>query len=206
MIQNIDLIDKKVPIRAVIASANNQITIDSAKQALDKGLIVPMLVGNHDYIKNEADRIGWQIDDELIIDTKNESESAYKSCQLAQNDQVSLIVKGHMHTDVLMGEYIKSKHSLRLKGRRLSHIWFMTFNDSERQPLVITDGALNIKPSLETKKAIIGNVINFIEKIESFDPKIAILSATEEMLDQMESSLDAGKLVEWSKDLSLIHI
>ena len=200
MIQNIDLIDKKIPIKAVIAGANNQITIDSAKQAFDKGLIVPMLVGNHDYIKNEADRIGWQIDDEMIIGTKNESESAYKSCQLAQNDQVSLIVKGHMHTDVLMGEYIKSKHSLRLKGKRLSHIWFMTFNDSEREPLVITDGALNIKPSLETKKAIIGNVINFIEKIESFDPKIAILSATEEILDQMESSLDAGKLVEWSKD------
>ena len=98
-----------------------------------------------------------------------------------------------------MGEYIKSEHLLRLKGNRLSHIWFMTFRDNERDPIIITDGALNIKPSLETKKAIISNVINFVKKIKSFNPKIAILSATEEILDQMESSLDARKLVEWSK-------
>ena len=75
----------------------------------------------------------------------------------------------------------------------------ITFQNNERDPIIITDGALNIKPSLETKKAIITNVINFVKKIKSFDPKIAILSATEEILDQMESSSDAGKLTEWSK-------
>jgi len=50
---------------------------------------------------------------------------------------------------------------------------------------------------LETKKSIISNVINFVSKVKNFDPKIAILSATEEILDQMESSSDAAKLMEW---------
>jgi len=201
MIQNIELISKNVPVNAVIVNANNEITINSAKKASEKGLITPILIGNKVFIDEALAKIGWDIKDGAVIDAQNEVESAYIACQLAKNDEVSLIVKGHMHTDVLMGEYIKSEHSLRLKGNRLSHIWFMTFRDNERNPIIITDGALNIKPSLETKKAIIDNVINFVKKIKSFNPKIAILSATEEILDQMESSLDARKLVEWSKEI-----
>ena len=201
MIQNIELIDKNIPVDAVIVNANNEITINSAKKASEKGLITPILIGNKVFIDETLSKIGWDIKDSSVINAQNEVESAYIGCQLAKNDDVSLIVKGHMHTDVLMGEYIKSEHSLRLKGNRLSHIWFITFRNNERDPIIITDGALNIKPSLETKKAIIDNVINFVKKIKSFNPKIAILSATEEILDQMESSLDARKLVEWSKEV-----
>ena len=199
MIQNIDLIEKKIPVRTVISHVNNDITIDSAKKAMEIGLIEPILVGSEKFIRSEAEKLAWKLKDVEVIDSLNEIESAHISCQLADNDHVSLIVKGHMHTDVLMGEYIKSEHSLRLKGERLSHIWLNTFPNNERDPIIITDGALNIKPSLETKKAIIANVINFVKKIKSFDPKIAILSATEEILDQMESSSDADKLTEWSK-------
>jgi len=201
MIQNIELISKNVPVNAVIVNANNEITINSAKKASENGLITPILIGNKVFIDGALSKMGWDIKDSAVINAQNEVESAYIGCQLAKNDEVSLIVKGHMHTDVLMGEYIKSVHSLKLKGNRLSHIWFMTFRNDERDPIIITDGALNIKPSLETKKAIISNVINFVKKIKSFNPKIAILSATEEILDQMESSLDARKLVEWSKEV-----
>ncbi len=199
MIQNIDLIDKLEPTKAIIANANNDIAINSAKQATEIGLIKPILVGNEKFIRSEAKKLKWLIDEIDIIDSLDEAESAYISCKLAKTDQISLIIKGHMHTDVLMGEYIKSEHSLRLKGERLSHIWFMTFQNNERGPIIITDGALNIKPSLETKKSIIKNVINFVSKVRDFDPKIAILSATEEVLEQMESSSDAAKLMEWSE-------
>jgi len=199
MIQNIDLIEKYRPIKSVIVNANNEITIDSAKQATEIGLIEPILVGDEKFIRSEAEKLKWVIDNINIVNTQDEAESAHISCELAKIDQISLIIKGHMHTDILMSEYIKSEYSLRLKGERLSHIWFMTFQNNEREPLIITDGALNIKPSLETKKSIITNVINFTSKIKDFDPKIAILSATEEILDQMESSSDADKLMDWSK-------
>ena len=186
----------------VIANANNEITINSAKQASDIGLIEPILVGNEKFIKLEAEKLKWKIGSTNIVNAKDETESAKICCELAKIDQISLIIKGHMHTDILMGEYIKSEYSLRLKGDRLSHIWFMTFQDNEREPIIITDGALNIKPSLETKKSIISNVINFVSKVKNFDPKIAILSATEEILDQMESSSDAAKLMEWCEKTS----
>jgi phosphate acetyltransferase len=98
-----------------------------------------------------------------------------------------------------MSEYIRSEYKLLIKGRRLSHIWFMTFPDNIKSPIIITDGALNISPNVETKKHIINNVIEFISKLPNFYPKIAILSATEEILPQMQSSVDAKDLVEWSR-------
>ena len=199
MIQNLDLINNLKNTKSVIANANNTITINSAKQATEIGLIEPILVGDEEFIQSEVQKLKWKIDSKNVVNARDEAESAHISCKLAKSDEISLIIKGHMHTDILMGEYIKSEHALRLKGERLSHIWFMTFQDKEREPIIITDGALNIKPSLETKKSIIKNVINFTSKIKNFDPKIAILSATEEILDQMESSSDAGKLMEWSK-------
>ena len=200
MIQNIELINKNIPVNSAVANANNDITIKAIHQAWEKGLINPVLVGKEDFIKSSVDRIGWSIADIKIINSQDEVRSASICCQLAHKDEISLIIKGHMHTDILMSEYIKSEHSLRVKGERLSHIWFMTFNETYREPIIITDGALNIKPSLETKKSIISNVINFVEKINNFDGKIAILSATEEILEQMESSLDAHKLTEWAND------
>ena len=116
---------------------------------------------------------------------------------MASESKVGLLVKGHMHTDILMGEYIKSSYSLRNKGEKLSHIWFMTI-PSRREPLIITDGALNIKPNLQTKKMILKNVINFTNRIKNFEPYISVLSATEEVLPQMESSVDAKDLMEWA--------
>ena len=132
------------------------------------GLIEPILVGDEKYIQSEIEKLKWRIDSKNVVNARDEAESAHISCKLAKSDEISLIIKGHMHTDILMGEYIKSEHALRLKGERLSHIWFMTFQDKEREPIIITDGALNLNPTLETKKSIIKNVI-----LRSFD--IAII-------------------------------
>ena len=129
-------------------------------------------------------------------------ESSKIACEVASRDtglENNIIIKGHLHTDVLMGEYIKKEYNLRIRGKRLSHIWFMTFPNDSRNPIIITDGALNISPSLETKKHILSNVLDYIKKISSFNPYVAVLSATEEKLKQMPSSIEAHDLVKWAK-------
>ena len=159
------------------------------------------MIGDKVIIESLLNDLSWHLQTDKIINSNNEEESSRIACKLASeriNDPY-LIVKGHLHTDVLMSEYIKSEYKLLIKGRRLSHIWFMTFPDNTRSPIIITDGALNISPNVETKKHIINNVIEFTSKLPNFDPKIAILSATEEILPQMQSSVDAKDLVEWSR-------
>ena len=75
----------------------------------------------------------------------------------------------------------------------------MTTSKNDK-PLIITDGALNVLPNIKTKRHILRNVINFSHRIGIERPKISILSATEEVLDSIQSSLDANEITRLAKE------
>ena len=202
MIQNIDYIDKNRITRGIVANANNDLILKTIMDAESQKLINPVLIGNIEFMTAFIDKHEWSLSKDKLIESYTEEESSKIACEVASRDtgfEKNIIIKGHLHTDVLMGEYIKKEYNLRIRGKRLSHIWFMTFPNDSRNPIIITDGALNISPSLETKKHILSNVLDYIKKISSFNPYVAVLSATEEKLKQMPSSIEAHDLVEWAK-------
>ena len=195
--QNIDLIANNIKIPTAIVGADNELSLSGAYEAHKLGLIDPILIGNKSKIDTYCDINNWR-PDRSLISADDEKTASERACELASRNEIKLIVKGHVHTDVLMSEFVKKNYSLREKGSKLSHIWYLSFKDKDVQPIIITDGALNINPSFETKKHILRNVIKFVDKIPSFDEKIAILSATEENLPQMQSSVDAAKITSWA--------
>ena len=195
--QNIDLIEKNIKIPTAIVGADNELALKGAHEAHKLGLIEPILIGNKAKIDTYCDINNWR-PNKPIISANEEKTASIIACELASRNEIKLIVKGHIHTDVLMGEFVKKSYSLRKKGSKLSHIWYLDFKDNDNGPIIITDGALNISPSLETKKHILRNVINFVDKIPSFNERIAILSATEENLPQMQSSVDAAEITSWA--------
>jgi len=92
------------------------------------------------------------------------------------------------------------KRNLNLIGKkRLSHIWHMTLEKNDK-PFIITDGALNVLPKLETKMHILKNSVDFAKRIGIARPKISILSATEEVLESVPSSIEAKELTKRAKD------
>ena len=202
MIQNIDYIDKNRITRGIVANANNDLILKTIMDAESQKLINPVLIGNIEFMTAFIDKHEWSLSKDKLIESYSEEESSKIACEVASRDtglENNIIIKGHLHTDVLMGEYIKKEYNLRIRGKRLSHIWFISFPNGSRQPIIITDGALNISPSLETKKHILSNVLEYIKKTPSFNPYVAVLSATEEKLKQMPSSIEAHDLVEWAK-------
>ena len=134
----------------------------------------------------------WDISKYEIIHEPIENNTAGIAAKLASQKKIKIIVKGHIHTDVLMKEVLKRDYNL-LGKTRLSHIWHMTL-EKEDKPLIITDGALNVLPNVKTKMHIIKNVINFSNRIGILRPKIAVLSATEEILNSIPSSKEADEL------------
>ena len=118
MIQNIELIDfnKIKPLRSAIVNANNDLAILSAKKAYELGLIKPVLIGNSSIIKDlliDNDCPEFQ---KLIVESDSEVKSAQIASNMAKNDEVSLIIKGHMRLDVLMSELISPEYNLLIKG------------------------------------------------------------------------------------------
>ena len=197
----LDVAHQKKGISAGIVNAGKSITMMSVMDAVNENLITPTFIGNKEEIEKCALELNFDISEFEIIDEKKENKTAVIAAELASKEKIKIIVKGHIHTDVLMKEVIKKKYNL-IGKTRLSHIWHMTL-DKEDKPLIITDGALNVSPNVKTKMHILKNVINFCNRIGNERPKVSILSATEEVLDSVQSSLDAKEITEIAKKENL---
>ena len=197
----LDFAHKKKGVKVAIVNAGKPLPMLSAQDAVNEDLIEPIFIGDKKEILKSAEDLKWDISNYEIIDEPIENNTAKIAAKLASEDKVKIIVKGHIHTDILMKEVLKREYNL-LGKTRLSHIWHMTIN-KEDQPLIITDGALNVLPNVKTKMHILKNVINFNNRIGISRPKVAILSATEEVLDSIPSSLDAAELTKLAKEENL---
>ena len=187
----------KGPAKAVIVNSGKKVVILSAKQAVETNLIIPVFVGDKPLIEDIAKEINWDISKYEIIHEPIENNTAPIAAKLASEEKVKIIVKGHIHTDILMKAVLK--RNLNLIGKkRLSHIWHMTLQKDDK-PFIITDGALNVLPKLETKMHILKNAVDFAKRIGIAKPKVSILSATEEVLNSMPSSIEAQELTKRAK-------
>ena len=188
----LDVAHQKKGVKAAVVNAGKPLPMLSIQDAVNENLIEPIFIGDKKEILKCADDLKWDISKYEIIDEPVENNTAKISAKLASEDKVKIIVKGHIHTDILMKEVLKREYNL-LGKTRLSHIWHMTINKDDK-PLIITDGALNVLPNVKTKMHILKNVINFSNRIGISRPKIAVLSATEEVLESVPSSLEAAEL------------
>ncbi|MBD1138526.1 bifunctional enoyl-CoA hydratase/phosphate acetyltransferase [Pelagibacterales bacterium SAG-MED41] len=195
--QLIKLAKKKGPVKVIIVNAGKAVSIESTKQAVEEGLIDPIFIGDQKVIEGIAKDMEWDISNFEIINEPIENNTAPIAAKMASEGKVKIIVKGHIHTDILMKAVLK--RDLNLIGKkRLSHVWHMTL-DKKDKPFIITDGALNVLPKLETKMHILKNSVDFAKRIGINKPKVSVLSATEEVLESVPSSVDAKELTDRAK-------
>ena len=187
----------KKGIKAAIVNAGKSLPMVSAFDAVNEGLVEPIFIGDKKEIEKCANELKWDISSYKVIHESVENNTAEIAAKLASEDEARIIIKGHIHTDILMKEVLKRQHKL-IDKKRLSHIWHMTLEKDDK-PLIITDGALNVSPNIKTKIHILKNAVNFAKRIGIQRPKVAILSATEEVIDSVPTSLDAKELTELAK-------
>ena len=197
----LNVANNKKGVKAGIVNAGKPLPMISAMDAVKESLIVPIFIGDKKEIEKCANDLNWDISNFEIIHEPVENDTAKVSAKLAFEEKIRIIVKGHIHTDVLMKEVLKREYKL-LGTTRVSHIWHMTI-DKDDKPLIITDGALNVSPNIKTKMHILKNAINFCQRIGISRPKVAVLSATEEVLDSVQSSLDAKEITDLAKKENL---
>ena len=197
----LDVAHKKKDVAAAIVNAGKPLPMLSVMDAVKENLIIPTFIGDKKEIIKCAHDLKFDISNFKIIDEPDENSTAKIAANLASNKKIKIIVKGHIHTDVLMREVLKREYNL-LGKTRLSHIWHMTL-DKDDKPLIITDGALNVLPNLKTKMHILKNVVNFSNRIGIERPKVSVLSATEEVLESVPSSIEAAEITKLAEKENL---
>jgi len=182
----------KSPIPMAVAHPCDPQSLRGPVQAAQAGLIDPILVGPEAKIRAVAEQEGLDIKGFRIIDVPHSHAAAETAVALARDGVVEALMKGSLHTDELMSAVISKTSGLRT-ARRVSHV-FLADVPTYPHPLMITDAAINIEPTLEDKVDIIQNAIDLAHIMGLAEPKVAILSAVETVTSKIRSTIDAAAL------------
>jgi phosphotransacetylase len=182
----------KPAVTTAIVWPCDEVSLGGAIQAFKDKLIVPVLVGSEAQIRSVAATLQLDLGDLQIVDAENSRTAAVKAVEMARKGEVQMLMKGSLHTDELMAVVVSREGGLRA-GRRISHVFALDV-PSYHKPLFVTDAAVNIQPDLETKISILQNAIDMLHVLEVANPKVAILSAVEQVNPAIPSTLDAAAL------------
>jgi phosphotransacetylase len=170
----------------------SDVALKGAVEAASEGLIKPTLVGPEAELKALAAKIGEDISSFPILNAENESQAADISVAMCRSGKAQAMMKGSLHTDVLMKSAMARDTGLRT-SRRITHVFVMD-TPAYARTLLITDAAINIEPELEDKVHIVQNAIDLAHALGIPEPKVALLSAVETVNPKIKSTLDAAAL------------
>ena len=180
------------PIPTAVAHPCDEESLKGPVMAFQAGIIEPILVGPENKIRAVAEEFGIDLSGIRIVNAAHSHDSAALAVSLVRTGDAEALMKGSLHTDELMGEVVSRANGLRT-SRRISHVFLMDVPTYHR-PLLITDAAINIAPTLEDKVDIVQNAIDLAHIIGIPEPKVAILSAVETVNPKIQSTLDAAAL------------
>lgn len=172
-------------------------SLGGAILACENTLITPILVGQRAKIEDAASEMSVDLTAFEVIDVPDKQSAAARGVALVNEGRAGAVMKGHVHTDELLREVVKSNGGLRTH-RRLSHVFVMDVPGLNHL-LMITDAAINIAPSLEDKVDIIKNAIDLGLSLGVETPKVAVLSAVETVTPRIPSTLEAAALAKMSE-------
>jgi phosphotransacetylase len=184
------------PVATAVAHPCDAHAVAAVAEAAEIGLIRPILVGPEAKIRSAAEAARVDISAFDIEPAAHSHAAAARAVELVRSGRADLLMKGSLHTDELMSQVVARDTGLRTE-RRISHVYIMSLADWPR-PLLVTDAAINVAPSLTDKRDIVQNAIDLAQVMGIAEPRVAILSAVETVNPALQSTLDAAALCKMS--------
>lgn len=188
----ISIVSGLSPIPMAVAHPCDAPSLLGAILAAEKGLIDPVLVGPEARLRALAEELEIDLKPFRLVNVPHSHAAAEAAVGLCREGEVEALMKGSLHTDEFISAVVSKANGLRTE-RRISHV-FLADVPTYPQPLMITDAAINIDPTLEDKADIIQNAIELALVMGIMQPKVAILSAVETVTSTLRSTIDAACL------------
>lgn len=180
------------PLAVAVVFPCDAVSLGGAVMAAQRGFIRPTLVGPAERIAEVAKASNLDIQGFAVLDVELETDAAAEAAKLAKAGHVKALMKGSLHTNDLMRAIVAKDSGLRT-ARRMSHV-FVIDHPHYHKPLLVTDAALNIAPTLSEKRDITQNAIDLAHRLGTKLPKVAVLAAVETVEEGIESTLHAAAL------------
>jgi len=183
--------------RLVVAVAQDEDVLKAVKSASERGLVVPILLGDRDQILISSEKAGISISGIEIINEPDKNMACAKAVRMVREDNADILMKGFVSTSQLV-KYILDKQEGLIKGGLLSHLAFFE-SSYYYKILCITDAGLNIHPDFEEKVAIVKNAVNAYHRLGIDNPRVAILAPVETVNPKMEATVHGAMLTQMQK-------
>jgi phosphotransacetylase/acyl dehydratase len=180
------------PLACAVVHPCSDDALRGAVEAAEHDLITPILVGPVTKIRAVAAATGVDISRFRLVPAQHSHHAAELAVALVRSGEARTLMKGSLHTDELLREVLRKDAGLRTE-RRLSHCFLISVPTYAR-PIIVTDAAINIAPTLEDKRDIVQNAIEVAHAVGIDLPKVAILSAVETVTPTIPSTIDAAAL------------
>lgn len=198
MIKNFEALFSKAkeqkPMTLAVAAANDENILKAVCSAKEEGLIDALLIGDKDLIRDTAKKINVSIDAYDLIHCESLEEIAKVTVQAVTDGRADFLMKGLIDTSILLKAVLNKEYGLRTKSQ-LSHV--MVYDvESYHKLIYLTDGGMNIAPSIGEKKKIVQNAVDVVKAMGQDTVKIAAIAAKEKVTEKMPATIDARGLQE----------
>ncbi len=190
--QLVDQALENPPTRVAVAAAAHKLVLQSVQRAVSLGLIVPVLVGREEDVRQEAEAIGWDLHGVRLVSTETNTAAASASVELVRRGEADVVMKGYLHTDEMLQAVLRHDTGLRT-DRLLSHVFVLEV-PTYHKLLLISDAAININPDIGAKAAITQNAVDLARRMGVDWPKVAALSSIETINPKIPSTVHAACL------------
>ncbi len=180
------------PLATAVVHPCNAEALGAALEARDEGLIAPLLVGPEAKIRAAAEAAGLSLAGLRIEPAEHSHDAAERAVALAAAGTVDALMKGSLDRDDRLGAAVAPGSGLRT-GRRISHVYVLDV-PTYPKPLIVTDAAVNIAPTLAHKRDIVQNAVDLMHRLGVEEPLVAVLAAVETVDPAMPATLDAAAL------------
>lgn len=197
----IQLAREKGPVKIAIAAAEDMPVLEAIKLAADKGLIIPILIGDRIKIEKLSKQIGLDTTNINIIDSDSPESSAYIAASLVNNQEAQAIMKGFLDTSVILKAILNK--DFNLAGNQLiSHVGVIKVKNYSRF-FIISDSAININPTLEEKVMIVENAVKVAHALGIETPKVALICPVEKVNPKIQATVDAEEITNMNNEGSI---
>lgn len=201
MIKNLnDLVQKAKEIKRktlVVACAADPHVIEAVELARKEAIIDAILIGDKDKIITILDDFGFDGSNYEIVDYTDKTEACTEAVKLVSANDGYFLMKGLVDTSIILKAALNKEYGLRTQNR-ISHVSVLEV-PTHHKLIMMTDGAMNIAPTLDEKRQIIENSVKIAHAIGNKKPNVGIIGAIEKVNPQMEATIHAEELIKMNQ-------
>lgn len=187
--------------RIALCCAQDEHALKAISMARSQGIAEGILIGNQEQVESILTKLGDQLSNYEFIPAEGAEQAVAKAAELVRRGEAGVMMKGKLQTGELMSNVLKKENGLR-DSKVLSvcgNFHLPQYINSMRPRIFsITDPALNVRPDLEAKRAMLENAVRLRHAMGDEMPKVAVIAATETVNPKMSETVDAQQLKEWN--------